>query len=384
MMKCVSILGSTGSIGRQSLDIISRMPDVKVAALTAGTSVERMAEQCRQFRPRLAVMATEDAAAALSGLISDLDTTVAWGEEGLIAAATAEEVDCVITAVVGMLGLKPTLAAIRAGKRIGLANKETLVCAGELVMAEAKKYGTEIIPVDSEHSAIFQCLMGAGDKREVERILLTCSGGPFFGMTKEQLKSVTKADALKHPNWKMGAKITIDCATLMNKGLEVIEAMRLYDLPLEQVDVLIHRQSIVHSLVEFVDGAVMAQLGAPDMRLPIQLALTYPERMPCPVDKMDLTKCGQLSFCEPDMEAFPCLALARRCAKKGGTACPVMNGANEAAVALYLEDKIGFYDIYELVAGAVDHVPFIQDPSLEEILTADRMAREYVRNHISN
>ena len=384
MMKCVSILGSTGSIGRQSLDIISRMPDVKVAALTAGTSVERMAEQCRQFRPRLAVMATEDAAAALSGLISDLDTTVAWGEEGLIAAATAEEVDCVITAVVGMLGLKPTLAAIRAGKRIGLANKETLVCAGELVMAEAKKYGVEIIPVDSEHSAIFQCLMGAGDKREVERILLTCSGGPFFGMTKEQLKSVTKADALKHPNWKMGAKITIDCATLMNKGLEVIEAMRLYDLPLEQVDVLIHRQSIVHSLVEFVDGAVMAQLGAPDMRLPIQLALTYPERMPCPVDKLDLTKCGQLSFCEPDMEAFPCLALARRCAKKGGTACPVMNGANEAAVALYLEDKIGFYDIYELVAGAVNHVPFIQDPSLEEILAADRMAREYVRNHISN
>ena len=384
MMKCVSILGSTGSIGRQSLDIISRMPDVKVAALTAGTSVERMAEQCQQFRPRLAVMATEDAAAALSGLISDLDTTVTWGEEGLIAAATAEEVDCVITAVVGMLGLKPTLAAVRAGKRIGLANKETLVCAGELVMAEAKKYGTEIIPVDSEHSAIFQCLMGAGDKREVERILLTCSGGPFFGMTKEQLKSVTKADALKHPNWKMGAKITIDCATLMNKGLEVIEAMRLYDLPLEQVDVLIHRQSIVHSLVEFVDGAVMAQLGAPDMRLPIQLALTYPERMPCPVDKLDLTKCGQLSFCEPDMEAFPCLALARRCAKKGGTSCPVMNGANEAAVALYLEDKIGFYDIYELVAGAVDHVPFIQDPSLEEILAADRMAREYVRNHISN
>jgi 1-deoxy-D-xylulose-5-phosphate reductoisomerase len=384
MMKCVSVLGSTGSIGRQSLDIISRMPEVKVAALTAGTSVDRMAEQCRQFRPGLAVMATEEAAMALSQLISDLDTTVAWGEEGLIAAATVEEADCVITAVVGMLGLKPTLAAIRAGKRIGLANKETLVCAGELVMAEAKKYGTEIIPVDSEHSAIFQCLMGAGDKREVERILLTCSGGPFFGMTKEQLKSVTKADALKHPNWKMGAKITIDCATLMNKGLEVIEAMRLYDLPLEQVDVLIHRQSIVHSLVEFVDGAVMAQLGAPDMRLPIQLALTYPQRQPCPVDKLDLTKCGALSFCEPDMEAFPCLALARRCAKKGGTACPVMNGANEEAVALYLEDKIGFYDIYELVAGAVDHVPFIQDPSLEEILVADRMAREYVRNHISN
>ena len=383
MMKCVSVLGSTGSIGRQSLDIISRMPEVKVAALTAGTSVERMAEQCRQFRPELAVMATEEAAAQLQTHISDLDIRVLWGEEGLIEAATVESADCVITAVVGMLGLKPTLAAIRAGKRIGLANKETLVCAGELVMAEARRYGTEIIPVDSEHSAIFQCLMGAGDKREVERIILTCSGGPFFGMNREQLRSVTRADALKHPNWKMGAKITIDCATLMNKGLEVIEAMRLYDLPLEQVDVVIHRQSIVHSLVEFVDGAVMAQLGAPDMRLPIQLALTYPERQPCPVDKLDLTKCGALSFCEPDMEAFPCLALARECAKKGGTACPVMNGANEAAVALYLEDKIGFYDIYDLVAGAVNAVPFIQNPTLEEILESDRMARAYVQNKVS-
>ena len=383
MMKCVSVLGSTGSIGRQSLDIISRMPEVKVAALTAGTSVERMAEQCRQFRPELAVMATEEAAAQLQTHISDLDIRVLWGEEGLIEAATVESADCVITAVVGMLGLKPTLAAIRAGKRIGLANKETLVCAGELVMAEARRYGTEIIPVDSEHSAIFQCLMGAGDKREVERIILTCSGGPFFGMNREQLRSVTRADALKHPNWKMGAKITIDCATLMNKGLEVIEAMRLYDLPLEQVDVVIHRQSIVHSLVEFVDGAVMAQLGAPDMRLPIQLALTYPERQPCPVDKLDLTKCGALSFCEPDMEAFPCLALARECAKKGGTACPVMNGANEAAVALYLEDKIGFYDIYDLVAGAVNAVPFIQNPTLEEILESDRMARTYVQNKVS-
>ena len=383
MMKCVSVLGSTGSIGRQSLDIISRMPEVKVAALTAGTSVERMAEQCRQFRPELAVMATEEAAAQLQTHISDLDVRVLWGEEGLIEAATVKSADCVITAVVGMLGLKPTLAAIRAGKRIGLANKETLVCAGELVMAEARRYGTEIIPVDSEHSAIFQCLMGAGDKREVERIILTCSGGPFFGMNREQLRSVTRADALKHPNWKMGAKITIDCATLMNKGLEVIEAMRLYDLPLEQVDVVIHRQSIVHSLVEFVDGAVMAQLGAPDMRLPIQLALTYPERQPCPVDKLDLTKCGALSFCEPDMEAFPCLALARECAKKGGTACPVMNGANEAAVALYLEDKIGFYDIYDLVAGAVNAVPFIQNPTLEEILESDRMARTYVQNKVS-
>ncbi len=381
MVKCVSILGSTGSIGRQSLDIISRL-DVKVAALTAGTSVERMAEQCRQFLPELAVMATEEAAAALKAEISDLPIRVGWGEAGLIEAASIESADCVITAVVGMVGLKPTLAAIRAGKRIGLANKETLVCAGELVMAEAEKYGTEIIPVDSEHSAIFQCLMGSRCPREIKRLILTCSGGPFFGMSREQLQNVTKADALKHPNWKMGAKITIDCATLMNKGLEVIEAMRLYRLPLEQVDVVIHRQSIAHSFVEFVDGAVMAQLGAPDMRLPIQLALTYPERTVCPVEALDLTKCGALSFCEPDMESFPCLALARHCAKLGGTACAVMNGANEEAVALFLEDKIGFYDIYKLVSGAVEAVPNVMEPTLEDILDADRQARAYVRKMI--
>ena len=378
MVKSVSILGCTGSIGRQSLDIISRMP-VKVAALAAGTNVELMAEQCRQFLPKLAVMATQDTAQKLAQKISDLPISVSWGEEGLMQAATIQDADCVITAVVGMLGLKPTLAAIRAGKRIGLANKETLVCAGELVMAEAKKYGAEIIPVDSEHSAIFQCLMGIGSKKEIHKLILTCSGGPFYGMDKEQLKKVTRADALKHPNWKMGAKITIDCATLMNKGLEVIEAMRLYNVPVEQVEVLIHRQSIVHSMVETVDGAVMAQLGAPDMRLPIQLALTYPERTDCPVDKLDLTTCGGLTFAKPDLEAFPCLALARQCAKLGGTACPVMNGANEEAVAMFLNDQIGFYDIYDLVSGAVDAVPFIKNPTLEQILEADRQAREYVR-----
>ena len=378
MVNCVSILGSTGSIGRQSLDIISRLP-VRVAALTAGTSVELMAQQCREFRPDLAVMATQEAAEALAKEISDLPTRVSWGEEGLIEAATIQEADCVITAVVGMVGLKPTLAAIRARKRIGLANKETLVCAGELVMAEAEKYGTEIIPVDSEHSAIFQCLMGCNNAREVKKLILTCSGGPFFGMTQEQLKNVTKADALKHPNWKMGAKITIDCSTLMNKGLEVIEAMRLYRVPLEQVDVVIHRQSIVHSMVEFVDGAVMAQMGTPDMRLPIQLALTYPERISCPVDALDLLTCGSLTFSKPDMENFPCLALAYRCAKQGGTACPAMNGANEEAVAMYLRDEIGFYDIYRLVNAAVEAVPFIQNPTLEEILETDRLAREAVR-----
>jgi len=379
MMRSVSILGSTGSIGRQSLDIISRLPDVKVAALTAGSSVELMAEQCRQFHPKLAVMASEEAAVQLKKELSGMDIHISWGEEGLIQAATVEDADCVITAVVGMVGLKPTLAAIRAGKRIGLANKETLVCAGELVMAEAEKYGVEIIPVDSEHSAIFQCLMGNSNPREIKRLILTCSGGPFYGKTREELQKVTKADALKHPNWKMGAKITIDCATLMNKGLEVIEAMRLYRMPLEQVNVLVHRQSIVHSMVEFVDGAVMAQMGAPDMRLPIQLALTYPERLSCPVDGLDLTTCGALTFVQPDLENFPCLALAFRCAKLGGTACPAMNGANEEAVAMYLRDEIGFYDIYRLVSAAVDAVPFIQTPTVGDILETDRLAREAVR-----
>ncbi len=382
MVKCVSILGSTGSVGRQSLDIIDHL-QISVAALTAGTNVQRMAQQCRKYRPSLAVMATQEAAEALQQQISDLPIRVAWGEEGLIEAATVPQADCVITAIVGMLGLKPTLAAIKEKKRIGLANKETLVCAGELVMSEAKKYGAEIIPVDSEHSAIFQCLMPSLDCRQVKRIILTCSGGPFFGLTKQQLMKVTKDDALRHPTWKMGAKITIDCATLMNKGLEVIEAMRLYELPLEQVDVVIHRQSIVHSMVEFSDGAVMAQLGAPDMRLPIQLAMTYPERCISPVDKLDLLNCPPLSFTAPDMDAFPCLALARACAKAGGTACPVMNGANEEAVALYLQDKISFYDIYDLVSNAVDRVPFIGEPNLEQILEADRLARRSVKDAIS-
>ena len=381
MVKCVSILGSTGSIGRQSLDIISRLPEIRVAALTAGTSVELMAQQCRQFQPQLAVMATQEAAEKLAAMIHDLPIRVNWGEEGLIEAATVAEADCVITAVVGMVGLKPTLAAIRAKKRIGLANKETLVCAGEIVMAEADKYGAEIVPVDSEHSAIFQCLMGNADRKEVKRLILTCSGGPFFGKTREQLMQVTKADALKHPNWAMGAKITIDSATLMNKGLEVIEAMRLYRIPLDRVDVLIHRQSIIHSMVEFVDGAVMAQLGVPDMRVPIQLALTYPERAVSPVEPLDLLNCGGLTFSKPDLENFPCLELAYRCARAGGTACPVMNGANEEAVAMFLRDEIGFYDIYDLVNQAVETVPFIQNPTLEEILESDRLARICVKNH---
>ena len=378
MVKCISILGSTGSIGRQSLCIVDHL-QLSVCALTAGTNVERMAQQCRKYRPALAVMATETAAIALKHLIQDLPIEVEWGEEGLIHAAVMPEADCVITAVVGMVGLKPTLAAISAGKRIGLANKETLVCAGELVMAEARRNGAQIIPVDSEHSAIFQCLMGTSDKKEVKRLILTCSGGPFFGMDSQALRCVTKDDALRHPNWKMGPKITVDCATLMNKGLEVIEAMRLYDMPLEKVDVVIHRQSIIHSLVEFTDGAIMAQLGAPDMRLPIQLAMTYPQRLDCPVETLDLLQCGELSFHAPDTEAFPCLALARLCAQQGGTACPVMNGANEEAVAMFLRDEIGFYDIYHLVSQAVETVPFIQNPTLDQILECDRIARAYVK-----
>lgn len=383
MVKCVSILGSTGSIGRQTLDIIDNL-GIPVCALTAGTNVKRMAQQCRQYRPQLAVMATEAAAKDLQCELHDLPIEISFGEEGLVRAAEMPEADCVITAVVGMVGLKPTLAAIRSGKRIGLANKETLVCAGELVMSEADKYGTEIIPVDSEHSAIFQCLMGLHHHREIKRVILTCSGGPFFGKSREELGVITKADALKHPNWKMGEKITIDCATLMNKGLEVIEAMRLYRLPLEQVDVVIHRQSIIHSMVEFTDGAVMAQMGTPDMRLPIQLAMTYPERRPCPVDTLDLLSCGNLSFYAPDTDAFPCLALARACAKKGGTACPVMNGANEEAVGMFLRDEIGFYDIYDLVKTAVDKVPFIEKPTLDQILEADRLARATVREAKQN
>ena len=376
MTKNVSILGSTGSIGRQTLEVVEQLP-IQVVAMTAGTNVELMVEQCRKFRPELAVMATEEAANKLKFELGD-STRVMYGMEGLIAAAEYDSADTVVTAVVGMLGLRPTLAAIAKKKRIALANKETLVCAGELVMEAAKEYGAEIIPVDSEHSAIFQCLMGSHGKEEVRRIILTCSGGPFFGKKAEELQHITKADALKHPNWKMGNKITIDCSTLMNKGLEVIEAMRLYDLPLHQVDVVIHRQSIIHSLVEFRDGAVMAQLGVPDMRVPIRLAMTYPHRVENPAEPLDLFTCGDLTFHKPDEEAFPCLALAKEAALRGGTACAVMNGANEAAVALFLEDKIGFYDIPRLVRGAMDGVPFIEKPDLTQILNADKEARALV------
>ena len=374
MTKCVSVLGSTGSIGRQTLEVLEQLP-VRVAALTAGSNVRLMAQQCRKFKPELAVMATPQAAAELKDALDGQKLRILSGMEGLLEAAQHEQADTVVTAVVGMLGLRPTLAAIRRKKRIALANKETLVCAGALVMQAAREYGAEIVPVDSEHSAIFQGLRGCGDRREIRRLILTGSGGPFFGKTPEELQKVTKADALRHPNWKMGNKITIDCATLMNKGLEIIEAMHLYAMPLSKVDVVIHRQSIVHSLVEFRDGAMMAQLGVPDMRVPIRLALTYPERQENPAPGLDLTSCGPLTFERPDAAAFPCLALAREAAERGGNACAVMNGANEAAVALFLQDRIGFYDIPRLVRRAMDAVPFVSAPELEDVLKSDRAAR---------
>ncbi len=381
MKNAISVLGSTGSIGRQTLDVAKHL-SIPVVALTAGSNVERMARQCREFQPLLAVMGTEEAAKALRLALPNQKIQIMSGKDGLLAAASIEEAATVITAVVGMVGLEPTLAAIRAGKRIGLANKETLVCAGQLVMEEADRYGVEVIPVDSEHSAIFQCLMGCQSRSEVRKLILTCSGGPFFGKNSEELQNVTKADALKHPNWKMGAKITIDCATLMNKGLEFIEAMRLYRLPPEKIQIVIHRQSVVHSLVEFVDGAVMAQLGTPDMRLPIQLALTYPNRLESPVEALDLLGCGALTFQQPDEETFPCLKLARDAARLGGTAGAVLSGANEAAVSFYLQNIIGFYDIYELVRLAMEQVPYVEKPTLEEILEADRRARAVVADHV--
>ena len=379
MTKTIALLGSTGSIGRQTLQV-ARELKLRVAALAAGSSVELLEAQAREFSPRLAVLYDKDAAAELRQRLRDTDIEVLAGPEGLLAAAQAEEADTVVTAVVGSVGLEPTLAAIRLGRRIALANKETLVCAGELVMAAARECGADIVPVDSEHSAIFQCLQGCADRREIRRLILTCSGGPFRGMGRDEVGRMTKADALRHPNWTMGPKITVDCSTLMNKGLEVIEAMRLYRLPLAQVSVMVHPQSIVHSMVEFKDGAVLAQLGTPDMRLPIRYAMTYPERGENPAPPLDLLNSPPLTFSEPDRETFPCLRLAEEAAEAGGTACAILNGANEEAVRLFLAEKIGFYDISDLVAAARATVPVTQTPSLEEILSADHAAREAVKS----
>ena len=377
MTKSISLLGSTGSIGKQTLDICLER-GIRVEALTAHSNIDLLEQQARQFQPRLVVLFEEDAAKELARRLSDLKIRVASGMDGLIEAAAMPESDTVVTAVVGMVGLRPTLAAIEKGKRIALANKETLVCAGELVMDAARQYGAEIIPVDSEHSAIFQCLQGCHSPEEIKRLILTCSGGPFFGMNREEVAPKTKADALRHPNWTMGAKITIDCATLMNKGLEFIEAMRLFAVPPEDVSVVIHRQSIIHSMVEFRDGSVIAQMGTPDMRLPIRYALTYPERVHSPLPPLDLLSCPPLTFHEPNLEVFPSLRLAMECAKIGGTSCAVLNGANEEAVRLFLHDEIKFGQIPELVSRALDAIAVNVHPTLADILEADRCARALV------
>lgn len=374
MTKTIALLGATGSIGRQTLEVAGEL-GLRVAALTANTQVDLLEQQARQYMPRLAVLYDENAALALKKRLRGTGIEVMAGEEGLLAAAAMTEADTVVTAVMGSVGLRPTLAAIQKGKRIALANKETLVCAGELVMDAAEKYGAEIVPVDSEHSAVFQCLQGCRDRGEVRRILLTCSGGPFYGRTFDELEHMTAADALRHPNWHMGPKITVDSATLMNKGLEIIEAMRLYRLPVEQVQAVIHRQSIVHSLVEFRDGALLAQLGTPDMKLPIRYALTYPYRAESPDKPLDLLTCGALTFAEPDERAFPCLRLARYAAAVGGTACAILNGANEAAVGLFLQGKLGFNDIPRRVERALERTEVQYQPSLADILEADKAAR---------
>ncbi|MBP3493293.1 MAG: 1-deoxy-D-xylulose-5-phosphate reductoisomerase [Oscillospiraceae bacterium] len=381
MTKMISVLGSTGSIGRQTLEVVREL-GLSVAALTASTQVDLIEQQVREFKPALAVMYDRDAAKVLRERLHDMDVEVAEGPEGLLRAASLPQADTVVTAVVGSVGLEPTLAAIRRKKRIALANKETLVCAGELVMAEAERCGAEIVPVDSEHSAIFQSLQGCRDAAEVQRLILTCSGGPFFGRSYEELEKMTAADALKHPNWSMGAKITVDSATLMNKGLEVIEAMRLYRMDVEQVDVVIHRQSIIHSLVEYRDGAMIAQLGTPDMKLPIRYAFTYPNRAASPDKKLDLLSCGDLTFHAPDMEAFPCLRIARECGKMGGTSCAIMNGANEEAVFAFLRGEVGFNEIHRLVERALSEIEVKYTPCLQDILEADAAARAVVRRHL--
>ncbi len=380
-MKNIVILGSTGSIGTQTIDILDSI-EAHVCAISVNTNITRAEEQARALHPSLVAVYNEEKAKELQTKLADTDIRVVSGMDGLIEAATLPEADVVVTAVVGMVGLLPTMAAIEAGKAIALANKETLVCAGQIVMRAAREKGVPILPVDSEHSAIFQCLQGAAGNR-INRILLTASGGPFFGMSREQMRHVTKEQALHHPNWSMGAKITIDSASMMNKGLELIEAMWLYDVEPDDIDIVVHRESIVHSAVEFEDGSVIAQMGNPDMRLPIQYALTYPERVPCKVPPLDLPRRHNLTFFAPDEEAFPTLGLARRAAAARGNLGAVMNGANEAAVDLFLYDKIPFYRIAELVQTAMDEVEYLPEITIEDVLASDRAAREIVKGLLS-
>ena len=375
-MKKIAILGSTGSIGTQTVDILPSI-DAEVVALTTNRRINLLEEQARALHPKMVCAMDENAAKELKIKLADTDIKVLTGMDGLIACAAESGADIVVTAVVGMVGLLPTMAAIKAGKDIALANKETLVCAGGLMMSAAKQYGVRILPVDSEHSAIFQCVQAANGN-PIDKILLTASGGPFFGKKIEEMRGMTREQALAHPNWSMGAKITIDSATMMNKGLELIEAMWLYNLPPEDIEIVVHRESIVHSAVEFADGAVIAQLGLPDMRLPIQLALTWPQRVPCKVPRMSLAEVAKLTFYAPDYEAFPALNLAKHAASLKGDRGAVLNGANEAAVGLFLNGKIGFTDIAERVAYALDTIPYKKDITLDDVLAADKAAREIV------
>lgn len=375
-MKSMVILGSTGSIGTQALDV-ARLRNFTVKALTSNSSIDLLEKQIREFKPEIAAVADESRAAELRIKVADTDTKVLGGEEGICAAAQLDA-DKVLNSIVGIAGLKPTLAAIEAGNDIALANKETLVAGGELVTTRAKEKGVAILPVDSEHSAIFQSLQGSPGKQSVKRLILTASGGPFFGRTRDDLKDVTVEQALKHPNWSMGAKITIDSATMMNKGLELIEAAWLFDMPADKIDILVHRQSVVHSLVEYVDNSVIAQLGVPDMRVPIQYALTYPERYESPAKQLRLEDWKMLTFEQPDYDTFSCINLCRQAITKGGIYPASANGANEAANKLFRDGKIKFLDIADAVAGVLDSTEFSPCDSLENILLADSRAREKV------
>ncbi len=379
MVRSISILGCTGSIGRQTA-AVAEHTGIRVAALTANRKIDLLEQQARKFRPSFVAVYDEEAAKLFKIAVADTSIRVGSGMEGLLEAATLPESDCVVTAVSGAVGLKPTLAAIDARKRIALANKETLVCAGELVMARAAERGAEIVPVDSEHSAIFQCLMGR-EKRELHKILLTGSGGPFRGRRREELEAITPEEAVRHPNWSMGAKISVDSSTLMNKGLEFVEAMHLFGVKPDDIQVVIHPQSVIHSMVELVDGTVIAQLGVPDMGLPIQLALTYPERRPSMFQHLDFWKLRDLSFEEPDLVNFPCLRLAMDCARRGGTAPCVMSAANEVAVHKFLRHELGYNRIYDAAAEAVEQVGVVPAADLETILAADEAARRFVKEH---
>ena len=377
-MRKISILGSTGSIGTQTLEVVENLEDIKVMAITGNSNIDLLEKQARKFRPELVAVMDEKNAIILQDRLADMNIRVVSGMDGLVEAATYEGVDTVVTSVVGNIGLKPTFEAIRAGKNIALANKETLVSAGQLVMDLAKKHKINIYPVDSEHSAIFQSLQGNGENK-IQRILLTASGGPFRGKKREELENVTAADALAHPNWSMGKKITIDSATLMNKGLEVMEAKWLFDVDVDQIEVLIHPQSIVHSAVEYEDGAIIAQLGEPDMRVPIQYALTYPKRVKNPFPRVDFAQRSNLTFDKPDMDTFKCLSLAYRALKTGGTLPAVLNGANEVAVARFLKGEISFLQIPALIEQTMDAYTVKYEYTLEDLLEADAWAKAYAK-----